>query len=629
MKRIYILTICFALFSYGASAQKYVKPTISGTGDGSSWVNASGDLQGMINASAVGEEVWVVAGTYKPTEKLLNTSVDDRDKTFILRAGVKIYGGFNGSETLLAERDIVANETILSGDLNNDNIASTGDYYHIVASAGNSTGALLDGFTLQNGFADGSGTVVSAVKNQGGAINITDEETTVTFKNLIIKNNQSSGSGNGGGGIYLRLSGSSNITFDKVTFDSNKSSSASGGNLYYKSATGSPTVTVSNSKVFNGSGTSGAGFYALGSSGNVSDLKIFNTIFSQNRASSNPGGGAMYLGGYTNTTIINCTFYNNSNVNGAIAFNGASHTVLNLYNSIFNKNSKSTGNLASVDIGANIGATLDLRSNLFQLTPSEDTDPEYNNVTNESPTVLFMETSILSANFLKLVEGAATEKGANTYVTTNSITTDLGGATRITHTNVDLGAYEYQGVLPIELQSFSVKKANNGALLEWKVASETDNEKFIIQRSVNGSNFEMVGEIYSIGNHSQTQNYSFTDFNPLKGDNYYQLSQIDKDGSLEKLALKVLSFDFSDSDDVTIYPNPASDFIKIKINGGSTSDLIKIRLVALTGYTVLTQEFKNNVSNEITLKVGNYAPGIYVLVIENGKAVVKKEIILN
>lgn len=615
-----------ALLSLSASAQKYVKPVSTGTGDGSSWTDASSDLQAMINASATGEEVWVVAGTYKPTQKLLGISTDNRDKTFILKAGVKIFGGFGGTETLLTERNMDTNVTILSGDLNSDDVASMGDAYHVVASAGSSTGAVLDGFTIQHGFGDATSTVSGVRQNQGAAINITNEETSVIFKNLIIKDNKCSGTGNGAAGVYLSLSDASNTVLDHIVFDNNIAS-ASGGSLYYISNSGSPSLTVSNSKVFGSRGTSGAGFYINGTSGNVPNFTVFNTIFSENRATSSPGGGAIYTASYTNSTVINCTFYNNSSSNGAISYGNFSTTDVKIYNSIFNKNSTNSAGTTPSDLRNLSGSIFDLRNNLFQLSPVEDTDPEYNNIINNTPTLLFFSTTSSAPNFLKLVEGAATEKGANTYVTTNSITKDLAGADRITHTNVDLGAYEYQGVLPIKSQSFSVKKANNGALLEWKVASETDNEKFIVKRSINGSHFEIIGEVYSKGNHNQTQNYSFTDHNPLKGDNYYQLSQIDKDGSTETFALKVLNFDFSGSD-VSIYPNPVSDFVKIKIGAAFSSDLIQIQLVSIAGNTVFTKQFKNNVADEITLEVSQYAPGVYVLVIHDGKAITKREIIL-
>ena len=74
---------------------RYVKVTASGNGDGSSWLNASGNLQGIINASVSGDEVWVAFGSYQPVNR----------GSFIMKEGVKIYGGFKATENTLAERE--------------------------------------------------------------------------------------------------------------------------------------------------------------------------------------------------------------------------------------------------------------------------------------------------------------------------------------------------------------------------------------------------------------------------------------------------------------------------------------------------------------------------------------------
>ncbi|MDR1737566.1 MAG: hypothetical protein LBR66_01925, partial [Candidatus Symbiothrix sp.] len=56
----------FFTFAINAQTVRYVTSTVQGTGDGSSWENASNDLQAMINASDAGDTVHVAAGTYKP-----------------------------------------------------------------------------------------------------------------------------------------------------------------------------------------------------------------------------------------------------------------------------------------------------------------------------------------------------------------------------------------------------------------------------------------------------------------------------------------------------------------------------------------------------------------------------------
>src|SRR5690606_14972203 len=119
MKRIYLLLFFSSLFfiaNVSAQQIRYVKQ--GGTGDGSSWNNASGDLQEMINASGPRDQIWVAKGIYKPTRRPdliddpFGSTPDDRFNSFLLKAKVAVYGGFVGDEDEdyeLADRDFIAN----------------------------------------------------------------------------------------------------------------------------------------------------------------------------------------------------------------------------------------------------------------------------------------------------------------------------------------------------------------------------------------------------------------------------------------------------------------------------------------------------------------------------------------
>jgi len=85
-------------------------------------------------------------------------------------------------------------------------------------------------------------------------------------------------------------------------------------------------------------------------------------------------------------------------------------------------------------------------------------------------------------------------------------------------------------VLPISLTSFTGKSIDQNILLNWKTASEEHNDYFEIKRSADGQSFEAIGEIKGAGNSSILKDYTFTDFNPFAGTNYYQLVQHDFDG---------------------------------------------------------------------------------------------------
>lgn len=132
---------------------RYVKPAAKGAGNGSSWANASGNLQAMINGRAATDQVWIAAGTYKPT------TGTDRTISFSMKAGVNIYGGFAGSETSLSQRPAVnlttPSNTILSGDIDNSPANNSGNGYHIISNPpGLTTSSVLDGFVITGGNAN-------------------------------------------------------------------------------------------------------------------------------------------------------------------------------------------------------------------------------------------------------------------------------------------------------------------------------------------------------------------------------------------------------------------------------------------------------------------------------------------
>ena len=96
----------------------YVKQNATGSNNGSSWADAFTALQPAMDAVGQNDdEVWVAQGTYLPAAFIdPNVTTDPRTKTHLILRGMKIYGGFAGTETLLTERNPEAYPTVLSGD---------------------------------------------------------------------------------------------------------------------------------------------------------------------------------------------------------------------------------------------------------------------------------------------------------------------------------------------------------------------------------------------------------------------------------------------------------------------------------------------------------------------------------
>ena len=473
------MTLLLAMMSFLSHSQtiRYVKQ--NGTGDGSSWDNASADLQGMINATGT-TEVWVAKGTYKP-----GTS---RNASFSMKVGVKIYGSFAGTETNLSERTaavMVANTSILSGDLNGDDvitgsgatlsITNNGENcYHVFKNVYDGSNrlttdnSLLDGFTITGGNADDYG---GGMYNQSSSPNLT---------NIIFSGNNAS---NGGGlfnlGSYPSLSNStfeknqankgggingstSSFVLNNVLFKGNK---ASAGGGMYNFTTFTPTLT---NVIFKENKADGDGGGICNDHGNVNLNNVYfidnkanygggmydyyaygernNVVFSGNIASEN--GGGIYSSQLSYATFNHVTFTGNQATNGGGVFNNNDNG-----SSILYKNGIFWGNTATgtgPDIKNDVG-NIRLDYCLLQLESS-----------NYSTGFRLIEGMRYGQN--PLFVNAADPDGADNVLGTSddglqllpcspvinagtnadAASTDIIGNLRSFGGTVDMGAYEFQ-----------------------------------------------------------------------------------------------------------------------------------------------------------------------------------------
>jgi len=119
-----VLIFFCTLLAAPTHAQIYVDRDASGAGDGSSWANAYTNLQTAIDNATGSDRIWIAEGTYKPTRerpgKVFFDALSYRKKAFVIpseKDGLKLYGGFDGTETALAQRDPTAHRVVLSGDI--------------------------------------------------------------------------------------------------------------------------------------------------------------------------------------------------------------------------------------------------------------------------------------------------------------------------------------------------------------------------------------------------------------------------------------------------------------------------------------------------------------------------------
>jgi predicted outer membrane repeat protein len=311
-----------------AAAVHYAKPDGALLGTCNSWVNAC-ILRVALNVAVAGDAIWVKAGT----------SGTDRSVTFQLKNGVGIFGGFAGTETKPSQRDPLANVTILSGNIGVPN-HSTDNSYHVVTGSGTDASAVLDGFTITGGYADGthqelgggmfnntgSPTLTRIIfssnhaETGGGMYNI---QSNPELTNVSFSNNSAT---RDGGGMHNR---NSNPSLSNVTFNSNTSSNLGGG-MYSEDS----NPSVNNTTFSNNNAGDGGGMVTVNSSPTLSSV-----TFSSNSATYY--GGGLYAINNSNPVMNNVTFTSNSAGNGGGMFVGSSSPTLS--NVTFTNNSALSG----------------------------------------------------------------------------------------------------------------------------------------------------------------------------------------------------------------------------------------------------------------------------------------------
>jgi hypothetical protein len=369
--------------------------------------------------------VWVKAGTYRP-----GTAASARTVTFQPKNGVAIYGGFAGTETLLAQRDWTLNPTVLSGDLLLDdgpNFANRSDnVYHVVSAFGVNTSAVLDGFVVRGGNANG----VASGQGFGGGI----LGANATLRNLKIVDNEAYA----GGGIGLPEGVWNPAPIVGCVIRGNRAVSGGGGLLCeVPSFVLRDCVFAQNSANFDG-----GIIIELGSQGPGS---IVDCLIVGNQAAQGAGGlGSDWCMLNTTNTVI---AYNHSNTGtGGMTGGGQPFAAVTLANSI------AWGNTS----GASISLALKQVSTWILLANSAvqggnapfDTDPRWTDAfgadgvvgTDDDDFTLSCVSPYIDRGLNANAAGILLDLAGNPRFADDPATVDLGTGTAPI---VDLGPYEF------------------------------------------------------------------------------------------------------------------------------------------------------------------------------------------
>ncbi|HET7179752.1 MAG TPA: T9SS type A sorting domain-containing protein [Chryseosolibacter sp.] len=169
----------------------------------------------------------------------------------------------------------------------------------------------------------------------------------------------------------------------------------------------------------------------------------------------------------------------------------------------------------------------------------------------------------------------------------------------------------FDATLPVKLMYLLAEAKDEKVSLFWATSAEENFYKFIVQRSVDGTNFEDIGEVNGKGFNiygTETE-YSFVDDRPNLGYNYYRLKAIDLDETYEYFGVKAVKVQGTKA--VSVFPNPVSGrTIYFETNfSAQESDRV-----------VLTNQFGAEIFNAAANGLGDHivlgeapAAGIYVL----------------
>ncbi len=394
----------------------------SGANNGTSWADAyqgSGGVQAALAAALSGDQIWVTQGTYEPTAGAT------RSIYFVLHNGVEIYGGFTGTESTLGERDWFANATILTADLNGNDGSGiyTDNSYHVLDATGTNSTAVLDGFTVRGGNANG----VSTNQDRGGGI-LCVSGASPTVRYCTFRENRCSF---GGGAGYVNAS---SPTFLDCRFDANV-----GGNYGGAFDTATSANTVWRRCVFTGNTAARAGAVEIFGGSNPT---LTNCMFWNNTSTGSGGGGALYVSS-SSPVIRQCTVVgNHSNVNAAGGI--LASPAIALANNIFYFNNGPGGATGLVNNVSGGNCTWSCVQGILVGTGNIAADPLFVNLVGGDLRLFQLSPCADAGSNALLPAGTTTDLYGQPRLVDDPAVADTGAGTAPI---VDMGAFEVQNIL--------------------------------------------------------------------------------------------------------------------------------------------------------------------------------------
>jgi hypothetical protein len=203
-----------------------------------------------------------------------------------------------------------------------------------------------------------------------------------------------------------------------------------------------------------------------------------------------------------------------------------------------------------------------------------------------------------------------TSNGVN-YAQWTGITGFSGGSGGIILVPID--------VLPVELTSFTAlcNSTNDEVSVRWTTATEHNSSHFNVERSIDGSSWDLMATTNAAGNSTITQVYEVKDYDVRAYETiYYRLQQFDQDGASKQYG--PVSVSCSDnSNDWMVFPNPAGNEVTIVLKGDYAAESTQIHITDINGKSM--QVIQHEQGQLITVDLRAYAPGVYIVRLVDGE----------
>jgi hypothetical protein len=197
----------------------------------------------------------------------------------------------------------------------------------------------------------------------------------------------------------------------------------------------------------------------------------------------------------------------------------------------------------------------------------------------------------------------------------------------------NFGTGQSQFPLPISLLSFTAVPITNAVKLNWVTETETNNDFFTIERSIDGVSFEIVTIVDGAGNSNQILEYSAYDESPYKGVSYYRLKQTDYDGTSSYSQIEAVNFgDNSSPLQLNIQPNPSSQntVTNIVIGGAAGKDVLVV-VYNSVGEEIYSKITITGTNGDAIVAIDNTAKlsaGVYIISASSKNEIVRKKLVI-